>query len=304
MPSSDPIAQPISPWKHRVIRMLQFVVVSYLLMGAGLYLGQKRFIFVPTKPYEKTPEVLGLRSQSVQIPLPGEAKGQLQSWFLEHPRPIATLLYLHGNGHNIGSNINQAKRLYNQGFSVLLLDYRGYGQSDGSPSEQGVYADAEAAWQYLVTKRNVNPKSIVLYGHSLGGAIATELATQHPDAMALIVHSSFTSMPAMASRQWYSRLFFPYLVLNQRFDSIAKVPKLQVPTLWIHGTADTLIPSQMSEELYRSAPAKLKKQLILMPNAGHNNGDLFWNQGLASQIKTFVTNTVTETGNVAPKRQF
>jgi uncharacterized protein len=280
--------------------MLKVVIVSYLLIGLGLYLGQKRFIFVPTQPYEKTPEALGLRSQSIQIPLPNAKDGQLHGWYLEHPQPIATLLYLHGNGHNIGSNINQAKRLYDQGFSVFLIDYQGYGQSDGSPSEQGVYADAEAAWQYLVTKRQINPKSIVLYGHSLGGAIATELASHHPEALALIVHSSFTSMPAMASRQWYSRLFFPYLVLNQRFDSIAKVPKLQVPTLWIHGTADTLIPAQMSEELYRSAPAKLKKKLLLVPEAGHNNGDLFWNQGLAPQIKDFVT----DAWNVAPKRQF
>jgi uncharacterized protein len=280
--------------------MLKVIVVSYFLIGLGLYLGQKRFIFVPTKPYEKMPEVLGLRSQSIQIPLPDEPNGQLHGWFLEHPKPIATLLYLHGNGHNIGSNINQAKRLYDQGFSVLLIDYRGYGQSDGSPSEQGVYADAEAAWQYMVTQRQVNPKSIVLYGHSLGGAIATNLATHHPEALALVVHSSFTSMPAMASRQWYSRLFFPYLVLNQRFDSIAKVPNLQVPTLWIHGTADRLIPPEMSEELLRSAPANLKKQLILIPDAGHNNGDLFWNQGLAPQIKTFVT----DAWNVAPKRQF
>jgi uncharacterized protein len=299
MSSTTPIAKPNSPWKRRGIRMLKVIVVSYFLIGLGLYWGQKRFIFVPTKPHEKTPEVLGLRSQSIQIPLPNAPNGQLHGWFLAHPKPIATLLYLHGNGHNIGSNINQAKRLYDQGFSVLLIDYRGYGQSDGSPSEQGVYADAEAAWQYLV-KRQINPKSIVLYGHSLGGAIATNLATSHPESLALIVHSSFTSMPAMASRQWYSRLFFPYLVLHQRFDSIAKVPKLQVPTLWIHGTADRLIPPAMSEELIRSAPATLKKQLILIPDAGHNNGDLFWNQGLAPQIKIFVT----DAWNRAPKRQF
>lgn len=280
--------------------MLQVLILGYLLVGAGLYLGQKQFIFVPTKPYEKTPDAVGLRSQSVQLPMfNAETPGKIHGWFLAHPTPSATVLYLHGNGHNIGSNINQAKRLYDQGFSVLLIDYRGYGESDGSPSEQGVYADAEAAWQYLVNQRQLAPNSIVIYGHSLGGAIATNLALQHPDAQALIVHNSFTSMPAMASRQWYSRLFFPYLVLHQRFDSIAKVPKLQVPTLWIHGQADRLIPPQMSEELYRSAPADLRKQLILVPNAGHNNGDLFWNQGLAPQIKTFVNDART----VAPNRQ-
>jgi pimeloyl-ACP methyl ester carboxylesterase len=177
------------------------------------------------------------------------------------------LLYLHGNGINIGANVAHANRFHQLGFSVLLIDYRGYGRSEGIPSESGVYQDAEIAWDYLVKRHQ--PNDIFIYGHSLGGAIAINLAVQHPEAAGLIVESSFTSIKDIANLQGRFWMFPVDLILNQRFDSISKVPSLQIPVLFIHGEADFQVPATMSQELYAAAPKP--KYLYLISGAGHNN---------------------------------
>jgi hypothetical protein len=187
------------------------------------------------------------------------------------PRANApTLLYLHGNGINMGANVEHAYRFHRFGLSVLSIDYRGYGLSEGGfPTEQTVYADARRAWDYLTLERHLRPDQILIYGHSLGGAVALDLATRHPEAAGLIVQSSFTSMLEMVQREAWTRAFPMGLLLNQRFDSIAKVPSLQLPTLYIHGTADDFIPAQMSEQLYLKTQAP--KQIRLFAGAGHTN---------------------------------
>lgn len=180
------------------------------------------------------------------------------------------LLYLHGNGINIGANIAHARRFHQLGFSVLLIDYRGYGRSEGNfPNEMGVYQDSVTAWNYLVKQRQISPSHIFIYGHSLGGAIAIDLAVKQKEAAGLIVESSFTSIrEVVAYRNWF--WMFPIdLILTQRFESIQKIPKLKMPVLFIHGTADLSLPSFMSQKLYDAAPEP--KQLIFVPDAGHNN---------------------------------
>lgn len=185
-------------------------------------------------------------------------------------------MYLHGNGLNIGANINQSYRFRQLGFSVLLIDYRGYGSSEGGfPNESQVYEDAETAYNYLVKQRQLSPIQILLYGHSLGGAVAIELAIKHPEAAGLIVQSSFTSMADMVENNALTRIFPVRLLLTQRFNSIAKVKLLRMPVLFVHGTADPFIPAIMSKKLY--AACAEPKQLLLVSNAKHNNGDAFFN---------------------------
>ena len=179
------------------------------------------------------------------------------------------ILYLHGKGKNISANAKHANRLMRMGFSVLVIDYRGYGRSEGAfPTESSVYTDAQTAWDYLIQK-GYKPSQIMIYGHSLGGAIAIDLATKHPDALGMIVDASFTSMSEMAQLDPKYRVFPIDLLIHQRFDSIAKVRSLAVPVLYIHGTADDLIPLAMSQRLYEATSTK--KQIVLIPNAGHNN---------------------------------
>jgi uncharacterized protein len=183
---------------------------------------------------------------------------------------MEALLYLHGNGENIGANAAHASRLHQLGFSVFLFDYRGYGKSEGAfPTEQAVYADADRALRYLTQDRRIPLEKIVIYGHSLGGAIAIDLARRNPSAGGLIVESSFTSALEMARRHWWTAVFPVDLLLTQRFQSIDKVVDLKMPTLFIHGKADNLIPFQMGDRLFQST--QTHKQLWLVPGADHNN---------------------------------
>ena len=181
------------------------------------------------------------------------------------------VLYLHGNGSNVGANVEHANRFHRLGLSVFVIDYRGYGKSQGDfPSESQVYEDAQLAWDYLVQQRGVNPNQIYIYGHSLGGAIAINLAVRHPEAARLIVEGSFTSTRAMVDFQKGLFWLFPTdLLLTQRFDSLSKVDRLQMPVLFIHGTADNVVPVEMTKKLFDAAPDP--KQLYIVPDGGHNN---------------------------------
>lgn len=242
----------------------------YVALSLLLYTRQTRLIFFPSPTLESTPATVGLAYEDVWIEVPtDQGTERLHGWWIPASEPTGALLYLHGNGSNIGSNVNHAARFQRMGLSVLLIDYRGYGLSEGSfPSEAQVYADADAAWAFLTQSLGQRPEDSFIYGHSLGGAIAINLALQHPKAAGLIVQGSFTSMQDMTYRTTpFGFLPIP-LLLNQRFNSISKVSQLQMPVLFVHGTADTEVPADMSEQLYTAAPEP--KSLWLVPEAGHN----------------------------------
>lgn len=262
--------RPALRWLLRVVKGLALV---YGTIAAALYFGQPRLIFHPTTTLEKTPAYFRLRHEEVWLPVKTNS-GQLERihgwWMPADGAALGTLIYLHGNGINIGANVDQANRFHKLGFSVLLIDYRGFGVSEGRfPNEASVYEDAETAWNYVQQERNIPASEIFIYGHSLGGAIALDLAIRHPNAAALVMQSSFTSMVAMADRQWYGRLFPAPILINQRFDSLTKVKSLKMPVLFIHGTADDFIPDTMSQTLYDAASEP--KQLLLVPGGQHNN---------------------------------
>ncbi|MFW6358205.1 MAG: alpha/beta hydrolase [Chroococcales cyanobacterium] len=247
--------------------------MAYLTICLILYIAQNRIIFKPTDVIETTPSALGLVYEELWLPVPtltGKVE-RIHGWWLPATsQSKGVLLYFHGNGENIGANLDHAKRFQALGFSVLLIDYRGYGRSEGGfPSEAKVYEDGEVAWNYLLKQRKVNAQDIFIYGHSLGGAIAIELATRHPDAAGLIVESSFTSIREMAG---YAKIyeFFPIeMILHQKFDSVSKIPQLKMPLLIIHGTEDTVVPALMSQVLFDTA--LVPKKLFIVPDADHND---------------------------------
>jgi uncharacterized protein len=250
-----------------------FAALAYSAACIFLFFQQSRFIFFPSPIIETTPEFFNLGYEEVRLPVqtPSGRVEHIHGWWIEARQPNANvLLYLHGNGINIGANVAHARRLHQLGFSVLLIDYRGYGRSEGNfPNEQQVYDDASTAWDYLVYQRNISPHQIFIYGHSLGGAVAIDLAVKRPDAAGLIVESSFTSIQEVAANRNSFRIFPVNLILTQRFDSISKVPNLKIPVLFIHGTADAIVPAFMSKNLY--AAASEPKKLLLVSDAGHNN---------------------------------
>lgn len=252
-------------WKT-IAGILTAIAIAYLLACFYLWRFQTRLIFLPQQALPITPDQLNLPHQDVWIPV--DHGGQIHGWWL--PSVVTTdktLLYLHGNGSNIAGNLGLAYRFQRLGLNVLLIDYRGYGRSSGPfPNEQRVYEDATAAWRYLTQTRQISPEHIVLYGHSIGGAIALELAQRHPEAAGLIMEGAFTSMRAMANYLGYTRLFPGWLV-HQRFDNRQKIRTLQMPVFLIHGSADRTVPAFMSEQLHAVAPEP--KRLWQVPNANH-----------------------------------
>jgi fermentation-respiration switch protein FrsA (DUF1100 family) len=211
---------------------------------------------------------------------------ELHGWWVPGAGPQAkVLLYLHGTGGNVSTSIGGIAPLRELGYSILMLDYRGYGESEGAlPSETTVYQDAESAWDYL-RSRGIDPANVIIYGHSLGAAIAIELALHHPEAGGLIAESGFTSIADMAKlRPQYALL--PTRLLNQQFDSIGKVSALQLPVLYIHGTADEVVPYRMGEDLFRASGGR--KRLVAVGGALHDNNAAVGGPLFRGEIRDFV----------------
>lgn len=258
-----------------ILMGLAIATALYGGMSAFLYVRQTRLIFFPEEALESTPADVGVAFEEVWIEIPVEDGAErVHGWWMpvtgNPQRERGALLYLHGNGANIGANVNHAARFHQMGLSVLLVDYRGYGMSDGGfPQEDTVYEDAQASWAFLVNELGYRPEQVFIYGHSLGGAIAIDLAVRQPDAAGLMVQGSFTSMLDMANHTTSFGWLPIDQLLTQRFDSIAKVPQLQMPVFFMHGLEDDQIPADMSEMLHAASPEP--KRLWLVPDAGHND---------------------------------
>jgi dipeptidyl aminopeptidase/acylaminoacyl peptidase len=257
------------PLAVRIAVGAALLLAAYACASWYLWAKQRELIFLPTRELSRTPADVGLGYEDVWVPVSRDPEAKLHGWWLPSPDPSApVVLYLHGNDLNIGGNVDHVARLQRVGFTVAAIDYRGYGSSGGDfPSEASVYEDAEAAWDYVVAQRHVDPSRMMIYGHSLGGAVALELALRRPSAAGVIVESAFTSLPDLASTVYW--IFPTDWLLNQRFDALAKVRMLKTPVLFIHGTADREVPYAMSERLYEAAPQP--KRLVLVRGGGHEN---------------------------------
>ena len=193
---------------------------------------------------------------------------QLHAWFLASADANApAVLYLHGARWNLTGSVTRIERWRRLGFSVLAVDYRGFGRSANvAPTEALAYEDAQAAWDYLARVAPGKPRYIV--GHSLGGAIAVELARRHPEASGLVLEATFTSVQDMIDASPWG--FLPVgLILTQRFDALAKIGEVKMPVLIAHGTRDSVVPVEMSERLYAAANAP--KKLLKIEGASHHN---------------------------------
>jgi len=274
---------------------LGIVVVLYLLACLALRQYQTRLIFFPEASLKGTPAEVGMQYEDVWLE---SSEGKVHGWWMPAAKVDApALLYLHGNGSNIGDLAGRALQLQQLGVGVLLIDYRGYGKSSGPfPNEQRVYEDAEAGWQYLTEDRGIERKDVLIYGRSIGGAIALNLATNHADAAGAIIEASFTSMRDMVSLK-YPVLPMPVdWLLTQKFESKKKVRSLNMPLLFFHGTADSVVPTDMSQQLYDAASSSesSKKELVFIEGAGHN--DVPWTGGKAYEqpLAEFIEELMTQ----------
>lgn len=191
---------------------------------------------------------------------------RLHGWWIPHRKARGTVLYFHGNTGSIAHQLGTFRHLRRLRANILGFDYRGYGRSEGDPSERGLYRDARAAYRVLVEELGQDPGEVLFFGHSLGGAVAIDAALDCP-AAGLIVQASFTNARDMA-RALFPTLPMGLMTVNQ-FRSVDKVPELGLPKLFIHGTEDGSVPHEQGVRLYEAAAEP--KELYLVPRAGHND---------------------------------
>ena len=260
--------------RRTLFATITVAVLASALVGACTSLDdfQRKVIFRPSKDSGRTPAEFQAKFDDVWLTVANARAGhsKLHGWWIpattgDAQAPAA--LYLHGAGYGISANLPRIMKLRDQGFSVLAIDYRGFGLSDGElPSEATAYEDAQAAWAELRHRAPTSPRYI--YGHSLGGAVAMDLAhtTAAKDAAGLVMESSFTSVREMQQFTAYNWIPFA-AVQTQYFDSLAKAPKLCMPTLFMHGSNDYRIPLGVAKKLFAAAPEP--KRWLLVEGARH-----------------------------------
>ena len=191
---------------------------------------------------------------------------RLFGWYVESSGGRATLLWCHGNAGNIINRLENLVELYKHGLSVFLFDYRGYGRSQGRPTEEGLYLDALAAYAYLSESQRVAPERLVIFGRSLGGAVAAEVASQRP-AAGLVLESAFPSVEALAKHHYFGLPV--HWLLGARFTLVDRLPRISVPILVIHGDRDEIVPLELGQQVFDAARGP--KAFYLVQGAGHND---------------------------------
>lgn len=254
-----------------------------LLAGVALVVGlmaiESRLIYYPIREHAAAPANYGLRAEDLR--LEAEDGVALHAWWI-HGTGRRVLLFFHGNAGNISHRLERAKLLTERfGLDVLLLDYRGYGRSEGKPSEAGLYRDARAAYR-AATDRGFTPDRILFFGESLGCAVAVKLALEKPCA-AVILETPFLSVPALA-RRYYP--FVPRFAIRTRFDSESRVSRLTVPKLFIQAERDEIVPAHHARRLHELAPPP--KMLYVIPGAGHNDTYVVGGAGYWSAWERFL----------------
>ena len=262
-------------------------VLSFLLPAVALYgvfvllvyVFQGRLLYLPNiggRGLDATPAAIGLDFEDVRFTTRDGVS--LHGWFIASPDAERVLLFCHGNAGNISHRLDSIRIFRDLGLGVFIFDYRGYGLSEGRPSEEGTYRDAEAAWNYLVEERGVRNDRIILFGRSLGAAIAAHLAqTTRPSAV--ILESAFASVPDIASRHYW---FLPVHWLSRfEYATAAYVRDVHAPTLVIHSRDDEINPIEQGREVFRQAN---EPKAFLEISGDHNSGFLLsgarYTQGL------------------------
>lgn len=228
------------------------VVLSlYAAVSVAAFVFQRHLLFFPSATYGFSPTEAGLDYEQVWIDT--EDGERLHAWFIPAGRESGaegTVLFFQGNAGNKATRVPLARELSGAGYNVLLVDYRGYGQSTGQPSEQGLYADVMASWRFLTDERRTAPGDIVIFGRSLGGGPATWLATQ-VEARALLLESTFTSVPDVAAHHYP---FLPVRWLSRfQFDSLSRIAEVDMPVHVIHGRTDEVVPFEHGKTLHDAA---------------------------------------------------
>jgi alpha-beta hydrolase superfamily lysophospholipase len=235
--------------KNQMRQTLMYLILTALCIYIGLavflFLFQSRLMYFPDRGLISTPHEIGARYEAITFQT--EDRVDLSAWFVPADDSKGVILFCHGNAGNISHRIGYLEVFLRLGLSTFIFDYRGFGTSDGVPTEQGTYLDAKAAWKYLVEKRGVPPDRIVIFGESMGGAVAAWLAQTNRPA-ALILQSTFTSVPDLASR------LYPFVparwIVRYGYNTREYIGRVDCPVLIVHSCEDEIVPYSHGCELY------------------------------------------------------
>lgn len=261
-----------------LLNLFILLAIAYLALVLSVYLGQSRLVYFPDKQLSNTPAIFGVNYSSVSI---ATADGEtLHGWWVPVPDATGTVLFFHGNAGNISHRINYLTMFKQLGYNTLLFDYRGYGESSGTPSESGTYLDAQAAWQHLIVTQKIVPEQMVLFGESLGGPIAAWLAAREKPGL-LVLASTFTAVSDLAT-QIYP--FLPVRWINRfEYNTLESLQSVTCPVFIAHSPQDEIVPFQHGQRLFQTVSGP--KQFLTL-QGGHNNGFIFmqpaWQKALGA----------------------
>ena len=245
-----------------IIYVIIFLVFLFMVYAVYLYFNQSKYVYFPVPDIVSTPSDSGLFYEDLIIETIDGIK--ISAWYIPAKNPEATLLFFHGNGGNLSYQIQYIEMFYRLNLSTFIIDYRGYGKSEGAQAEEGTYLDSEAAWDYLVNEKNIYPSSIIIYGNSLGGQIAARLAEKKKPA-ALILDSTFTSIKDVAVK------LYPYLpvkkFLKYYYYTDRYLKGVDCPVLIIHSIDDSYIPFSHAEKLFDTVDGEKK---LIETKGDHN----------------------------------
>jgi fermentation-respiration switch protein FrsA (DUF1100 family) len=251
--------------KAMLISIAVLLIGGYIGLGAFLYFMQPKLVYYPLGDIPATPLELRLPYEDVFF-LTADSV-ELTGWYVPAAKPGSlTVLFCHGNGGNIGYYLDTIGILHEMGVNSFIFDYRGYGRSDGTPSEEGMYVDAYAAYQWLVRQKHCEPNTIVVFGRSLGGSVAAQLASKLT-VRGLWLESAFTSYADMAA---YHYPYFPVRRLcRYTYDTLAYLKNVRCPVIVIHSPDDEIVPFEMGRRLYEAAGEPKK---FVQISGSHNEG--------------------------------
>jgi len=256
-------------WEKRMVLLVHIIavlVIAYVGLGLTLFFMQSTFMYRPLREVAYTPEDIGIEFENVTLETADGVK--LNAWYIPAKDAVMTILFCHGNGGNMMHRLDSINLFNKLGLNCLIFDYRGYGQSEGKTTEQGTYTDALAAYKWLTQTRNVPAEEIIVFGRSLGGSIAANLASQ-VKASSLVIESCFTSYVDM------SKKLYPYMPVRWfarfKYDTIGDMKKVRSPVMIIHSRNDEMIPFEFGLELYDAAAEP--KEFVEIAGS-HNDGFL------------------------------
>lgn len=261
----------------RLLNAVVTIGLCYLTLLVLTWSMQGCMIHMPQSNLVASPADIGLGYEEVWLETRDEQR--LHSWFVPARDERAVLLFFHGNAGNISHRLESLRIFHQLGLSVLIVDYRGYGQSSGRPSESGLYEDADTAYRYLTEERGLNPERLIVFGRSLGASVAAQLASGTTPG-ALILESGFTSVPDIGSD------LYPFLpvrwLTRYRYDAVSALESVTAPVLVIHSPDDEIIPVGHGRALYRAASEpKTFLEIEGRHNTGFMQSEELYRQGLA-----------------------